>query len=140
MPTLEELGIGFVPFSPLGKGFLTGKIDAETKFDSSDFRNTVPRFSDGESQGESGAGGPGEVIRGTEEGDSGADCACVAACEETVDRSDPGNNEAGSAEENLESAKVELTAEDVRAIEDASSKIKVEGARYPEFHEKLAGR
>ena len=81
MPTLEELGIGFVPFSPLGKGFLTGKIDANTKFDSTDFRSIVPRFSEENRTGEPGAGGCDRQICGEEEGDAGADCTGMAAGE-----------------------------------------------------------
>ena len=95
MPTLEELGIGFVPFSPLGKGFLTGKIDAETKFDSTDFRSSVPRFSRGESQSEPGFGRCDQLLRRTKESDSCADRTRLVACEEAVDRSDSGHHEAG---------------------------------------------
>ena len=73
MPTLEELGIGFVPFSPLGKGFLTGKIDASTKFDSTDFRSIVPRFSERKPQGQSGTRRRSHQIRGAEEGNSCTD-------------------------------------------------------------------
>ena len=96
LPALEELGIGFVPFSPLGKGFLTGKIDETTKFDSTDFRNTVPRLSEENPQSESAAGGGAQYLRKTKEGDTGADRACVAACQEAMDRSDPGHNEGQS--------------------------------------------
>ena len=94
MPTLEELGIGFVPFSPLGKGFLTGKIDANTKFDSTDFRSSVPRFSPENRKSESGSGGCDQLVRSKEEGHSRADRARMAACEEAVDRSDSGHHEA----------------------------------------------
>ena len=96
MPTLEELGIGFVPFSPLGKGFLTGKIDADTKFDSTDFRSSVPRFSAENRKANQALVDLVSSFRGTEEGDSGADRAGLAAGEEAVDRSDSGHNEAGS--------------------------------------------
>ena len=94
MPTLEELGIGFVPFSPLGKGFLTGKIDANTKFDSTDFRNTVPRFSRRESQDQSGFGRCDHRVCGEEEGDARANRACLVACEEALDCSDSRHDEA----------------------------------------------
>ena len=128
LPTLEELGIGFVPFSPLSKGFLTGKIDIP-----------CPALARGESKSESGWGGSAQQIRGTREGDACSGCACLAARKEALDRSDPGHNEAHRLEENLGTA-VELTPEDLRALESASSKIKVVGARYPEFHEQLTGR
>ena len=96
MPTLEELGIGFVPFSPLGKGFLTGKIDADTKFDSTDFRSIVPRFTAENRKANQALVDVITLFRGTKEGDPGADRARLAAGEEAVDRSDPGHNEAGS--------------------------------------------
>ena len=94
LPALEELGIGFVPFSPLGKGFLTGKIDEKTTFDRSDFRNIVPRFHAGESQGESGPGGSAREHRQAEAGDAGADCPRLAPGAEAVDCPDPRNHEA----------------------------------------------
>ena len=96
MPTLEELGIGFVPFSPLGKGFLTGKIDAETKFDSTDFRSTVPRFSPENRKANQALVDLVSSFAEQKESDSGADRAGLAACEEAVDRSDPRHDEAGS--------------------------------------------
>ena len=97
LPVLEELGIGFVPFSPLGKGFLTGKIDENTKFDSTDFRNIVPRFTPEARKANQavvdllGAG------RKTKEGDSSSDRARLAAGAKAVDRSDPGHNQAASS-------------------------------------------
>ena len=97
LPTLEELGIGFVPFSPLGKGFLTGKINENTKFDSTDFRNIVPRFTPESSQGEPGAGRSARQIRGTEEGDARADRAGVAAGAEAVDRADSRHDQTAPA-------------------------------------------
>ena len=96
MPTLEELGIGFVPFSPLGKGFLTGKIDADTKFDSTDFRSSVPRFSPENRKANQALVDLGELLRRTEKGDPCANRPRLAACQEAVDRSDPGHNETGS--------------------------------------------
>ena len=96
LPTLEELGIGFVPFSPLGKGFLTGKIDENTTFDSSDFRNIAPSLHAGGPEGESGPGRSARQDRGTEEGDACSDRARLAAGPEAVDRSDPGHHEAGA--------------------------------------------
>jgi aryl-alcohol dehydrogenase-like predicted oxidoreductase len=94
LPTLEELGIGFVPFSPLGKGFLTGKIDERTKFDASDFRNVVPPLHARGSEGQPGAGGPARHDRSSEEGDARADRAGLAAHPEAVDRPDPRDHEA----------------------------------------------
>ena len=96
LPTLEELGIGFVPFSPLGKGFLTGKIDENTTFDSTDFRSIAPALHAGGSEGEPGAGRSAWRDRRTEEGDAGPDRARVAARAEAVDRSDPGHHEAAA--------------------------------------------
>lgn len=140
MPTLEELGIGFVPFSPLGKGFLTGKIDAETKFDSTDFRNTVPRFSP----------------ENRKANQSLVDLVSSFAAQRQVTPAQialawllakkpwivpiPGTTKLSRLEENLGAAQVELSAEDVRALEEASAKIKIEGARYSQFHEQLVGR
>ena len=92
LPTLEELGIGFVPFSPLGKGFLTGKIDENTTFDSSDFRNNSSPLYAGGSESESGPGRSASQDRRTEEGDTCPDCARLAACPEAVDRSHPGQH------------------------------------------------
>ena len=96
LPTLEELGIGFVPFSPLGKGFLTGKIDETTTFDSSDFRSSVPALHAGGPKGQSGAGRPAARDRRAQEGNAGADRAGLAAGAEAVDRSDPRHDEAAS--------------------------------------------
>ena len=96
LPTLEELGIGFVPFSPLGKGFLTGKIDENTTFDSSDFRNIVPRFTPEARKANQALVDLLAHDRGTEEGDAGPDRARLAAGPEAVDRSHPGHHEAGA--------------------------------------------
>ena len=96
MPTLEELGIGFVPFSPLGKGFLTGKIDADTKFDSTDFRNTVPRFSPENRKTNQALVDVIAAFAEKKKGDDGSNCACLAAREEAVDCTDSGYNEAPS--------------------------------------------
>jgi aryl-alcohol dehydrogenase-like predicted oxidoreductase len=140
MPTLEELGIGFVPFSPLGKGFLTGKIDADTKFDTTDFRSSVPRFSP----------------ENRKANQALVDLVTSFAHQKKVTPAQialawllakkpwivpiPGTTKLARLEENLGAATVELTSDDVLALEDASSKIKLEGARYPKFHEQLVGR
>src|SRR5713101_8332939 len=140
LPTLEELGIGFVPFSPLGKGFLTGKINEDTKFDKTDFRNIVPRF--------------------TREARK-ANQALVDLLRQIADRKNatpaqialawllaqkpwivpiPGTTKLHRLEENIGSVEIELTADDLREIDSAASKITVQGARYPEKLEQMTGR
>ena len=140
LPTLEELGIGFVPFSPLGKGFLTGKITAETKFDSTDFRSTVPRFNEDNRKANQAL----VDLLTTFAEQKKATPAQVALAWLLAKKPwivpIPGTTKLGRLEENLGALKVELTPEDLTRIEDASSHIKLEGARYPEFHEKLVGR
>jgi len=140
LPTLEELGIGFVPFSPLGKGFLTGKIDDTTPFDPTDFRNTVPRFS---------------------EENRRANLAFVAWLKAFAERKQatpaqialawllaqkpwivpiPGTTKRHRLEENLGGAQIELTADDRHEIEHAVSRIEVHGARYSEAAQRMVGR
>ena len=140
MPTLEELSIGFVPFSPLGKGFLTGKIDANTKFESTDFRNSVPRFSEENRKANQALV---DVI-GSFAAKHKATPAQIALgwllAKKPWIVPIPGTTKLSRLEENLGAVEVKLTSEDVRSLEDASSKIKLEGARYPEFHQKLVGR
>src|SRR5438309_4975359 len=140
MPTLEELGIGFVPFSPLGKGFLTGKIDADTKFDSTDFRSSVPRFS---AENRKANQALVDVISSFAEQRKATPAQIALAwllAKKPWIVPIPGTTKLARLEENLGAAAVELTPNDVRALEDASSKIKLEGARYPAFHAKLVGR
>jgi len=140
MPTLEELGIGFVPFSPLGKGFLTGKIDADTKFDSTDFRSTVPRFSPENRKANQALV---DLVRSFAEMKKVTAAQIALAWLLAKKRwivPIPGTTKLARLEENLGAANVELTPEDVRALEEASSKIKLEGARYSKFHEQLVGR
>ncbi len=140
MPTLEELGIGFVPFSPLGKGFLTGKIDAETKFDSTDFRNTVPRFSEDNRKTNQALV---EVITAFAKKKKATPAQIALAwllAKKPWLVPIPGTTKLSRLEENLGGANIELTAEDVRALEEGSSKVKLEGARYSKFHEQLVGR
>jgi aryl-alcohol dehydrogenase-like predicted oxidoreductase len=140
LPTLEELGIGFVPFSPLGKGFLTGKIDENTKFDSSDFRNIVPRFSP-------------EARKANQ---SMIDLLNNIAAKKNVTPAQvalawllaqkpwivpiPGTTKLHRLEENIGSLDVEFTADELQEIDNASSEIKVQGERYPEQLQKLVGR
>src|SRR5438309_8353768 len=140
MPTLEELGIGFVPFSPLGKGFLTGKIDADTKFDGTDFRSSVPRFS---AENRKVNQALVDVIRSFAEQRKVTPAQIALAwllAKKPWIVPIPGTTKLARLEENLGAAAVELTPNDVRALEEASSKIKLEGARYPAFHAKLVGR
>jgi len=140
MPTLEELGIGFVPFSPLGKGFLTGTIDTDTKFDTTDFRSSVPRFS---AENRKANQGLVDVIRSFAEQRKVTSAQIALAwllAKKPWIVPIPGTTKLARLEENLGAAAVELTPKDVRDLEDASSKIKLEGARYPAFHAKLVGR
>jgi aryl-alcohol dehydrogenase-like predicted oxidoreductase len=139
LATLEELGIGFVPYSPLGKGFLTGKIDADTKFHSTDFRNSVPRF-DLENRKANQAL---VDLLGKFAAQKKATPAQIALAWLLAKKSwivpIPGTTKLHRLDENLGALNVELTTEDLREIEGASSKINVEGARYPEKLEKMTG-
>jgi aryl-alcohol dehydrogenase-like predicted oxidoreductase len=140
LPTLEELGIGFVPFSPLGKGFLTGKMDESTKLDSSDFRNILPRFTP-------------EAMRanrvlvdllGSMGATKGATPAQIALAWLLAQKPwivpIPGTTKLTRLEENLGAADVELTPGDLREIEEAAAQIPIVGARYPEHIERMTGR
>lgn len=140
LPALEELGIGFVPYSPLGKGFLTGKIDESTTFDSSDFRNIVPRFTP-------------EARRANQ---SLVDLLCTIGARKKATPAQialawllarkpwivpiPGTTKLERLDENIGAAAVELTSDDRREIDSAFSKIIVQGARYPEKLEQMTGR
>jgi aryl-alcohol dehydrogenase-like predicted oxidoreductase len=140
LPVLEELGIGFVPFSPLGKGFLTGTIDETTPFDSTDFRRTVPRF-DAENRKANQAlvdlltrfaaahrATPAQIA-----------LAWLLAKKPWIVPI-PGTTKLHRLEENLGAVLVDLSAADLRELEQASAHIEIHGARYPEFHERLTGR
>ncbi|MGO9586566.1 MAG: aldo/keto reductase [Limisphaerales bacterium] len=140
LPTLEELGIGFVPFSPLGKGFLTGAINENTQLDSTDFRNTVPRFS----------------AENRKTNQALVDVLAQFAEQKKVTSAQvalawllarkpwivpiPGTTKLHRLDENIGAASVKLTPEDLREIESATSKIAIQGARYPEHLQKLVGR
>jgi aryl-alcohol dehydrogenase-like predicted oxidoreductase len=140
MLTLEELGIGFVPFSPLGKGFLTGKIDANTKFDSTDFRNTVPRFSEDNRKTNQALV---DVITGFARQKKATPAQIALAwllAKKPWIVPIPGTTKLSRLEENLGGAGIKLTAGDVEVLEEAASKVKVEGARYSPFHQQLVGR
>jgi aryl-alcohol dehydrogenase-like predicted oxidoreductase len=140
IPTLEELGIGFVPFSPLGKGFLTGKITRETKFDQTDFRNMVPRFSPENRKANQAV--VDLVIKFAEQ--KKVTPAQVALAWILAQKPwmvpIPGTTKLDRLEENIGAATVQLTPDDLRQIDNASSKISVQGARYPEALQKLVGR
>ena len=140
LPMLEELGIGFVPFSPLGKGFLTGAINENTQFDSKDFRNIVPRFSaEARKANQKLVDVLGEIA-----GKKGATRAQIALAWLLAQKPwivpIPGTTKPHRLQENLGAAGVELSGEDLRNIHDALSEIEVQGARYPENMQKLVGR
>jgi aryl-alcohol dehydrogenase-like predicted oxidoreductase len=140
LPALEELGIGFVPFSPLGKGFLTGKINEDTKFDSTDFRNTVPRLSP---ENRAANQPVVDMLSGFAKQKNATPAQIALAwllAKKPWVVPIPGTTKLNRLEENLGAADVELTQEDLRAIESASSNIKPHGARYSEFHQQLVGR
>jgi aryl-alcohol dehydrogenase-like predicted oxidoreductase len=140
LPTLEELGIGFVPYSPLGKGFLTGKMDESTTFDKTDFRSTLPRFTP-------------EALKANQ---ALVDLLGKIAAEKKATPAQialawllaqkpwivpiPGTTKLHRLEENIGAVAIDLTTDDLKEIESAAAKIKVEGARYPEAIEKMTGR
>ena len=140
LPTLEELRIGFVPFSPLGKGFLTGKIDEKTKFDSSDFRNIVPRFSQGARKANQSMVDLLTKIATMKNATPAQVALAWLLAQKPWIVPIPGTTKLPRLEENLGSVSIEFTADELREIENASSEIKVEGARYPEHLQKLVGR
>jgi aryl-alcohol dehydrogenase-like predicted oxidoreductase len=140
MPTLEELGIGFVPFSPLGKGFLTGKIDETTTFDANDFRNRVPRFTPEARKANMAVV---ELLKDMARRKNATPAQVALAwllAQKPWIAPIPGTTKLNRLEENLGGARVELTQADLDAIETASAGIKLEGARYPEALQKLVGR
>ena len=140
LPTLEELGIGFVPFSPLGKGFLTGKITQETKFDQTDFRNIVPRFT---SENRKANQAVVDLITKFAEQKKVTPAQIALAwilAQKPWMVPIPGTTKLHRLEENIGAANVQLTPDDLRQIDNASSKIPVQGARYPENLQKLVNR
>jgi aryl-alcohol dehydrogenase-like predicted oxidoreductase len=140
IPTLEELGIGFVPFSPLGKGFLTGQISENTKFDGTDFRNTVPRFNPENRK----ANQPLVDLLAEFAKQKKATPAQIALAWLLARKPwmvpIPGTTKLHRLDENLGAAAIQLTPADMQAIENASSTFKPQGARYSEFHQQLTGR
>jgi aryl-alcohol dehydrogenase-like predicted oxidoreductase len=140
LPTLEELGIGFVPFSPLGKGFLTGKITADTKFDSTDFRNVVPRFSE-ENRKANQAFVDWLTTFAEQKKATPAQIALAwLLAQKPWIVPIPGTTKLSRLDENIGAVAIELTADDLQEIENAGAEIKVQGARYPEHLEKMVGR
>ena len=140
IPALEELGIGFVPFSPLGKGFLTGKIDEGTTFDSNDFRNIVPRFTPEARKANQALV---ELLRAIAEGKNATPAQVALAwllAQKPWIVPIPGTTKMHRLEENLGAAEVELTADDLREIEEAASKITVQGERYPKHLQERVGK
>ena len=140
LPTLEELGIGFVPFSPLGKGFLTGKINEDTKFDKNDFRNIVPRFTAENRKANQTLIDLLSKFAEQKKATSAQIALAWLLAKKPWIVPIPGTTKLHRLEENLEAANVELSPEDLREIENASSNIKVEGARYPENLQKMVNR
>ena len=140
IPTLEELGIGFVPFSPLGKGFLTGKISEDTQFDKADFRNIVPRFTpENRKTNQALVDLIGKFAQQKKVTTAQIALAWLLAQKPWIVPI-PGTTKLHRLEENIGAATVELTREDLRQLETAASKISVRGARYPEELQKLVGR
>jgi aryl-alcohol dehydrogenase-like predicted oxidoreductase len=140
LPVLEELGIGFVPFSPLGRGFLTGKMNEGTTFDSSDLRNTLPRFTpEARKANRALVDLLGEIAKR-----KNATAAQIALAWLLAQKSwivpIPGTTKLTRLEENVGTVEIELTQEDLREIESAASQIEVQGARYPEHLEQMTGR
>ncbi len=139
VPVLEELGIGFVPFSPLGKGFLTGKINEDTKFDSTDFRNVVPRFTaENRKANQTLVDLLGKFAEQKKATPAQLALAWLLAQKPWIVPI-PGTTKRSRLEENNGATTVELTPSDLRDIDSAASKIKLEGARYPERLEKMTG-
>jgi len=140
LPALEELGIGFVPFSPLGKGFLTGKISEDTKFHSTDFRNKVPRFSpENRKANQALVDLLGRFAEQKQVTSAQVALAWLLAQKPWVVPI-PGTTKLHRLRENIGAASVQLTPEDLRELESAASKITIQGARYPEQLQKLVGR
>jgi aryl-alcohol dehydrogenase-like predicted oxidoreductase len=140
LPALEELGIGFVPFSPLGKGFLTGKINEETKFDKTDFRNIVPRFTPENRRANQAVV---DLISKVAEQKKATPAQIALAwilAQKPWMVPIPGTTKLHRLEENFGAAAIQLTADDLRQIDNATARIPVQGARYPENLQKLVNR
>jgi aryl-alcohol dehydrogenase-like predicted oxidoreductase len=140
LPALEELGIGFVPFSPLGKGFLTGTINEETKFDKTDFRNIVPRFTPENRRANQALVDSLSTIAERKKVTPAQIALAWILTQKPWKVPIPGTTKLHRLEENIGAAAIELTPEDLRQIDSATSKIPVQGARYPENLQKLVNR
>jgi len=140
LPVLEELGIGFVPFSPLGRGFLTGKMNENTTFDSTDFRNSLPRFtSEARKANQALVNLLGEIAKRKKATPAQVALAWLLAQKPWIVPI-PGTTKLERLDENIGAAQIELTGDDLREIKRAASEIEVQGARYPEHLEQLTGR
>jgi aryl-alcohol dehydrogenase-like predicted oxidoreductase len=140
LPTLEELGIGLVPYSPLGKGFLTGKIDENAKFDSSDFRSTLPRFTPEALKANQALIDLLASIAQRKKATPAQIALAWLLAQKPWIVPIPGTTKLSRLEENIGAVSVELTPDDLRNIESAASSITIQGARYPEHVEKMTGR
>jgi aryl-alcohol dehydrogenase-like predicted oxidoreductase len=139
IPTLEELGIGFVPFSPLGKGFLTGKIDETTSFDTSDFRSTLPRFTPDALKANQALIDLIGAIAQRKQATPGQIALAWLLAQKPWIVPIPGTTKLNRLEENMAAAEIKLSADDLRDIENAAASITVQGARYPEKLEQMTG-
>ena len=140
LPTCEELGIGFVPYSPLGKGFLTGKINEDTKFDSSDFRSQIPRFTPEALTANQALV---DLLRQIAEGKKATPAQIALAwllAQKPWIVPIPGTTKLNRLEEDIGAVAVALTPDDLRDVESAASKIAIQGARYPEAMERITYR
>ena len=140
LPVLEQLGIGFVPFSPLGKGFLTGKISTDTKFDASDFRTKVPRFDPENRKANQALVEEVEKFAKQKEATPAQVALAWVLSQKPWIVPIPGTTKLHRLRENIGAASLQLTPEDLRELESAASKVNVQGARYPEHLQKLVGR
>ena len=140
LPTLEELGIGFVPFSPLGKGFLTGQIDETTKFDTTDFRNLVPRFAPEARKANRALVDLVATVAARKRATTAQIALAWLLAQKPWIVPIPGTTKLARLQENIGATEIALTRDDLGEIEGAASKITVQGARYPEALERLTGR
>jgi aryl-alcohol dehydrogenase-like predicted oxidoreductase len=140
LPTLGELGIGFVPYSPLGKGFLTGKINESTTFDSTDFRNILPRFTPDALKANQGLVELLRQIAARKKATPAQIALAWLLAQKPWIVPIPGTTKVNRLEENIGAVGVELAPDDLRDIESAASKITIQGARYPEHIEQMTGR
>ena len=140
LPVLEELGIGLVPFSPLGKGFLTGAVTAETRFGTDDFRSTVPRFSPENVQANQALVDLLARFAAAHQATPAQVALAWLLAKQPWIVPIPGTTKLHRLDENLGALRVALSAADLRELEEASDRIEIHGARYPEFHERLTGR